>query len=127
MDNVLFFLSSRGIARDGKRLEICTAGFEFESGHALLVRAWNSRGFTRSPGPTKNVFREVGFPRIKKKNVLFFFKEIRSTELILDDLGIPLSLEYKEDLLEIICYVSMLTKMPLESDHLLVCSVHCGL
>jgi hypothetical protein len=69
----------------------------------------------------------VGFPRIKKKNVLFFFKEIRSTELILDDLGIPLSLEYKEDLLEIICYVSMLTKMPLESDHLLVCSVHCGL
>lgn len=60
-------------------------------------------------------------------NVLFFFKEIRSTELILDDLGIPLSLEDKEDLLEIICYVSMLTKMPLESEHLLVCSVHCGL
>ena len=56
-------------------------------------------------------------------NVLFFIKEIRSTELILDNLGIPFSLEDKEDLLEIMCYVSMLTKMPLESDHLLVFTV----
>jgi hypothetical protein len=75
MDNVLFFLYSRGIARDGKRLEICTAGFEFESGHALLVRAWNNRGFTHSPGPTKNIFREVGFPRIKKKMYCFSSKK----------------------------------------------------
>lgn len=56
-------------------------------------------------------------------NVLFFIKEIRSTELILDNLGIPFSLEDKEDLLEIMCYVSMLTKMPLECDHLFVCIV----
>jgi hypothetical protein len=66
--------------------------------------------------------RRWGFLEFKKKK-MFFFKEIRSTELILDDLSIPLSLEDKEDLLETICYVSMLTKMPLESDHLLVCSV----
>jgi hypothetical protein len=48
-------------------LEICTAGLEFESGRTPLVRAWNSRSLTRSPGPTKYVFRKVEFPRIQKK------------------------------------------------------------
>jgi len=52
---------------DGKGLEICTAGLVFESGRAPLERAWDSRGFTRSPGPTKCAFREVRFPRIQKK------------------------------------------------------------
>ena len=46
---------------------MCTAGFEFESGRAPLVRAWDSRGFTCSPGPTKYAFQKVGFPRIQKK------------------------------------------------------------
>jgi len=39
--------------RDGKESEICTAGLEFESGRAPLVRAWDSRGFTHSPEPNK--------------------------------------------------------------------------
>jgi len=59
--------SLQGTWRDGKGLEIYTADFEFESGHAPLVRAWNSQGFTRSPEPTKCTFWEVGFPRIQKK------------------------------------------------------------
>ena len=59
---------SQGAWCDGKGLEICTAGFEFELGRAPLVRAWNSRGFTRSPGLTKCAFWRVEFPRIKKKN-----------------------------------------------------------
>jgi hypothetical protein len=48
-------------------LEICTAGLVFKSGRASLVRAWDRRGFTRSPGPTKCAFREVRIPRIQKK------------------------------------------------------------
>jgi hypothetical protein len=55
--------------RDDKRLEICTAGLKFESGRALLVKAWDNRGFTRSPGPIKYTFSRVGFPRIKKKDL----------------------------------------------------------
>jgi hypothetical protein len=47
---------------DNKGLEICTAGLEFESGRAPLVRAWDSWSFTRSPGPTKCAFRGVWFP-----------------------------------------------------------------
>jgi len=46
---------------------ICTAGLEFESGRASLVRAWDGQGFTRSLGPTKCSFRKVGFSQIKKK------------------------------------------------------------
>jgi hypothetical protein len=52
-------------ASGGKGLEIYTAGLEFESGHALLVRALDS--FTHSPGPTKYAFRGVEFPWIQKK------------------------------------------------------------
>jgi hypothetical protein len=55
--------------RDDKRLEICTAGLEFESGRAPLVKAWDNRGFIRSPGSTKYTFSRVGFPRIKKKDL----------------------------------------------------------
>jgi len=50
---------------DGKRFEICTAGLEFESGRALLVRDWDSRNFTRSSGPTKYAFQGMRFPRIQ--------------------------------------------------------------
>jgi len=39
-------------------------------GHTFLVRAWDSRDFTRSPGPTKNAFQRVKFPRIKKEEVM---------------------------------------------------------
>ena len=56
--------SSQGAQRDGKELEIYTAGLEFESGRAPLVKAWDNRDFTRSPGLTKYTFREVEFPRI---------------------------------------------------------------
>ena len=56
-----------GTQRDGKGLEICTAGLEFESGRVSLIRAWDSWGFTRSPGSTKYVFRRVRFSRIQKK------------------------------------------------------------
>jgi hypothetical protein len=59
---------------DAKRLEICTASLEFESGRVPLVRVWNSRGFTRSPGSTKYAFQGMGFLRIqktkKKKSVI---------------------------------------------------------
>jgi len=53
-------------------LEICTAGLEFESGLASLVRVWNSRGFIHSPGPIKYVFWKIEFPRIqnKKDNII---------------------------------------------------------
>jgi hypothetical protein len=57
----------QGVWRDGKELEICTAGLEFESGRAPLVRAWNSRGFIRSHGPTKYIFQKIKFPQIQKK------------------------------------------------------------
>ena len=50
-----------GAQRDGKGLEICTAGLEFESECAPLVRVWDSRGFTRSSEPIKYAFRRVGF------------------------------------------------------------------
>jgi hypothetical protein len=33
----------QGVWRDGKELEICTAGLEFESGRAPLVRVWNNK------------------------------------------------------------------------------------
>ena len=46
----------------------CIAGLEFESGYVLLVRIWDNRGFTHSPGPTKCAFRGVRFPRIQKKS-----------------------------------------------------------
>ena len=36
----------QGAWYDGKGFEIYTAGLEFKSGHAPLVRVWNSRGFT---------------------------------------------------------------------------------
>jgi hypothetical protein len=52
---------------DDKGFEMCTADLEFESGRASLVRASNSRGFTRSPEPIKCTFREVGFLRIQKE------------------------------------------------------------
>jgi len=59
--------NSRETERDSKGFEICTAVLEFESGRAPLVRAWDSRDFTPSPGPTKCVFQGMRFPRIKKK------------------------------------------------------------
>jgi len=52
---------------DDKGLEICTAGLEFESGRASLVRAWDSWGFSRSPRPTKCTFRGWGSSNPKKK------------------------------------------------------------
>jgi len=52
---------------DDKGFEMCTADLEFESGRASLVRASNSRSFTRSPEPIKCTFREVGFLRIQKE------------------------------------------------------------
>jgi hypothetical protein len=53
--------------RDCKGFEICIAGFEFESGCASLVRAWDSRDFTRLLGLIKCAFWEVGFFSNKKK------------------------------------------------------------
>jgi len=60
---------SQGAHRDDKGFEICTAGLEFESGRAPLVRAWDSRSFTPSPGPTKYAFQggEVSSNSKKKK------------------------------------------------------------
>ena len=52
---------------DGKGLEICTTYLKFKSGGAPLVRAWDSRSFTRLPGLTKCAFQGVRFPRIQKK------------------------------------------------------------
>jgi hypothetical protein len=55
---------------DDKGFEMCTADLEFESGRASLVRASNSRSFTRSPEPIKCTFREVGIssnPKRKKE------------------------------------------------------------
>jgi len=43
---------------DDKELEISTTNLKFELGHASLVRAWNSRDFTCSPGLTKYPFQE---------------------------------------------------------------------
>ena len=65
------FSSFQGAWRDDKEIEICTVSLEFESGRAPLVRACDSRDFTRSPEPTKCAFREVEFPRIKKKSYIF--------------------------------------------------------
>jgi hypothetical protein len=56
------YISTQGAWRDGKELEIYTAGLEFESGRTPLVRAWDSRSFTRSSGPTKYAFQEMKFP-----------------------------------------------------------------
>ena len=63
------FSSFQRAWRDDKEIEICTVSLEFESGRAPLVRACDSRDFTRSPEPTKCAFREVEFPWIKKKIV----------------------------------------------------------
>ena len=52
---------------DCKGFKICIICFEFESGCVSLVRAWNSQDFTRSLGPIKYTFREVGFFSNKKK------------------------------------------------------------
>jgi hypothetical protein len=52
---------------DSKKLEICTAGLEFESGHVFFVIAWNNRDFTCSPWPTKYVW---DFLKSKKKSSL---------------------------------------------------------
>ena len=62
--------SGGGVSSNPKKkqkLEICTADLEFESGRTLLVKAWDSRGFTRSLRLTKYAFQGVGFPRIQKK------------------------------------------------------------
>jgi hypothetical protein len=59
-------IAPKGRSVKTKGFEICTAGLKFESGRAPLIRAWNSRDFTLSFGPTKCAFREVGFPWIKK-------------------------------------------------------------
>jgi hypothetical protein len=63
---------ARVCTSDDKGLEIYTAGLEFESERASLIRIWDRRCFTRSPGSTKCIFREVGFSRIKKKIHLIF-------------------------------------------------------
>ena len=55
-----------------KRFEIYIAGLEFELERAPRVRAWDSRGFTRSPGLTKYTFRGWGFLESKKKKVTRF-------------------------------------------------------
>jgi len=52
--------------RDDKRLEIYTAGLEFELGRAPLVRAWDSRVLLAHLGSQSMLFG-VGFSRIKKK------------------------------------------------------------
>jgi len=58
---MFYFISHKETCRDDKGFEICTVDFEFESGRAFLVRAWDSRGFTRLPEPTKSDFQRVGF------------------------------------------------------------------
>ena len=50
-------------------LDFTIAGLEFGSGRASFVRAWDSRGFTRSPEPTKCAFQGV-FSNPIKKNIL---------------------------------------------------------
>jgi len=55
-----------GGVTDSKGLKICIVDLEFESGRASLVRARDSRDFTRSPGPTKCAFRKMRFSRIQK-------------------------------------------------------------
>jgi hypothetical protein len=80
------FSSFQGAWRDDKEIEICTVSIEFESGRAPLVRACDSRDFTRSPEPTKCAFREVRFPRIKKKKLYFqsvFFSKIHQNNIFL--------------------------------------------
>jgi hypothetical protein len=68
---------SQGAYRDGKGFEICTAGLEFESGHAPLVRAWDSRSFTPSSEPTKCAFRGGEVSRIQKKKKVKGYPESR--------------------------------------------------
>jgi hypothetical protein len=65
-------LRFQGAWYDGKGFEICTAGLEFESGRVPLVRAWDIRGFTRLPEPTKYAFRRWGFLESKKKMYVFY-------------------------------------------------------
>lgn len=56
---------------DDKKFEICTVDFEFESGHAILLKAWDNQGFTHSPESIKNTFFENGvFSNLKTKKVL---------------------------------------------------------
>ena len=50
------YSSPQGARRNDKGFEICTAGLEFESGCAFLVRAWDNQSFTRLPELTKCTF-----------------------------------------------------------------------
>jgi len=68
--------------RDDKEFKICIAGFEFKSRRASLVRAWDSRGFTRSPDLTKCAFRGIRFPRIQKKKAMNTSVSIREMSSI---------------------------------------------
>jgi hypothetical protein len=54
---------------DDKGFEICTAGLEFESGRAPLIRAWDNRSFTRSPKLTKCAFPGDGVFSNPKKSL----------------------------------------------------------
>jgi hypothetical protein len=93
---ILFYLTVRSVFmlasslsgsqeawRDSKRLEICTASLEFESGRASFLRAWDSRGFTHSPEPTKYVFQEMRFPWIQKKIFIKSSLTFGKTSLVL--------------------------------------------
>jgi hypothetical protein len=60
---------ARVCTSDGKGLEIYIAGLEFESERTSLVRIWDRWCFTRSSGSTKCIFREMGFPQIKKNTL----------------------------------------------------------
>jgi hypothetical protein len=53
---------SQQALRDSKKLEIYTAGLEFELGRVSFVKTWDSRDFTRSPELTTYVFQEMRFP-----------------------------------------------------------------
>jgi hypothetical protein len=64
--------------RDGKGLEICTTGLEFESERVSFVKSWDNQCFTRSSGPIKYAFRDVRFPRIKKKKHFIVKKKKRT-------------------------------------------------
>jgi hypothetical protein len=60
---------ARVCTSDGKGLEIYIAGLEFESERTSLVRIWDRWCFTRLSGSTKCIFREMGFPQIKKNTL----------------------------------------------------------
>jgi len=58
--------------RDGKELEICTAGFEFESRRVFLVRTWDSRGFYSLTWTHKVRFPVSGVSLNPKKEEVYF-------------------------------------------------------